>query len=308
MRDTLSELARPEVWRFVLEQLPGGVYVLDSDLRIVFWNAGAERITGRLRQDVIGHLTRDDLITRAASTPASDLLHGSPALAALRDGCCSESEAFLHHQDGYRIPIKLRTFAVRDARGLVIGAAESFEENIAHSKWNRRQSKLMAYGCLDSATGVLTREFAESRLRESLTTFYAHPLPFAIFCIFADEMGQVRGKFGPWADHDLLRLIGQTLGQSLRPNDSVGYWEEDEFFVLAAECSRAEVEKVGERLRQMISYARIKWWGEAIRASVSLGGTTVCTGDTLELLLQRAHQAMSVSVNGGGNRLTILEV
>ena len=78
--------------------------------------------------------------------------------------------------------------------------------------------------------------------------------------------------------------------------------------MLAAECGRAEVEKVGERLQQMISYARIKWWGEAIRASVSLGGTTVCTGDTLELLLQRAHQAMSVSVNGGGNRLTILEV
>jgi predicted RNase H-like HicB family nuclease len=39
-----------------------------------------------------------------------------------------------------------------------------------------------------------------------------------------------------------------------------------------------------------------------------LGGTTVFQGDTLESLLQRAHQAMSVSINAGGNRVSILEV
>ena len=308
MRETLSELSCPEVWRFVLEQLPGGVYVLDGDLKIIFWNDGAERITGHVRHDVVGHLTRDDLVTRAEGVSTGELHHDSPVLAALHDGHCSESEAFLHHRDGYRIPVTLRTFAIRDADGQVIGAAESFEESFANSKWNRRRSKLKSYGCLDSATGVLTREFAESRLRESLTTFYVHPLPFAIFCILADRMDHVRVKYGPRAAHDLLYLIGQTLGQSLRPNDFVGYWQEDEFFVLVAECSRAEIAKVGERLQKMISNARIKWWGEAIRASVSFGGTTVCTGDTLELLLQRAHQAMDSGVNAGGNRLTILEV
>ncbi len=206
------------------------------------------------------------------------------------------------------MPVSLRTFAVRDAKGHVIGAAESFEENIASSEWDRRQSKLDSYGCVDKATGALTRDFTESHVRECLTTFYTHPVPFAIFCIQADQMEKIRGKYGPLAARDLLRVLGQTLEHSLRPNDFVGHWDEDEFLTLVAECSRSEIAKVGERLKKMISCSDIKWWGDVIRISVSFGGTTVCPGDTMESLLQRAHQAMNTSINAGGNRLTILEV
>jgi diguanylate cyclase (GGDEF)-like protein/PAS domain S-box-containing protein len=308
MTGTALELARPDVWRTVLEQLPTGVYFLDHDQKIVFWNAGAERITGLLRQDVVGRCTRDQLVSRGANGTATEPPEDSPVLSALRDGRCSETEVLLHHKDGYRVPVSLRTFAVRDANGRVIGAAESFEESIASSEWDRRQSKLESYGCLHDATGVLSREFAESRLRETLTTFYAHPVPFAVLCIQASHLDDVRGKYGLRAAHDILRVVGQTLERNLRSNDFVGYWEEDEFLCLVAECSRPEIEKVAGRLKRMVSYPEIKWWGDAIRISVSLGGTTVCPGDTLELLLQRAHQAMSTSINAGGNRLTILEV
>jgi diguanylate cyclase (GGDEF)-like protein/PAS domain S-box-containing protein len=308
MTGTALELARPDVWRTVLEQLPTGVYFLDHDQKIVFWNAGAERITGLLRQDVVGRCTRDQLVSRGANGTATEPPEDSPVLSALRDGRCSEKEVLLHHKDGYRVPVSLRTFAVRDANGRVIGAAESFEESIASSEWDRRQSKLESYGCLHDATGVLSREFAESRLRETLTTFYAHPVPFAVLCIQASHLDDVRGKYGLRAAHDILRVVGQTLERNLRSNDFVGYWEEDEFLCLVAECSRPEIEKVAGRLKRMVSYPEIKWWGDAIRISVSLGGTTVCPGDTLELLLQRAHQAMSTSINAGGNRLTILEV
>jgi PAS domain S-box-containing protein len=227
MSGTALELARPDVWRAVLEQLPTGVYLLDSDQKIVFWNTGAERITGRLRQDVVGRLTRNQLVTRSENGMVAELPEDSPVLSALRDGRCSKSDVFLHHKDGYRVPVSLRTFAVRDASGHVIGAAESFEESIAASEWDRRQSKLESYGCLDNATGVLTRDFTESHVRECLTTFYTHPIPFAIFCIQADQMERVRSKSGPRAAHDILRVVGQTLEHSLRPNDFVGYWEED---------------------------------------------------------------------------------
>ncbi len=58
----------------------------------------------------------------------------------------------------------------------------------------------------------------------------------------------------------------------------------------------------------MLSNAEIKWWGDSIRVQVSLGGTTAFPGDTIESLLQRAHQAMCTSISAGGNRMTILEV
>lgn len=44
----------PEILRSVLEDLPTGVYLVGRDGKILFWNSRAERITGHLRQDVVG--------------------------------------------------------------------------------------------------------------------------------------------------------------------------------------------------------------------------------------------------------------
>jgi len=38
----------PEIFRTVLESLPIGVYMVDRDLKVIFWNRGAERISGYL--------------------------------------------------------------------------------------------------------------------------------------------------------------------------------------------------------------------------------------------------------------------
>lgn len=38
----------------VLECLPTGVFAADREGKVTFWNAGAERITGYLKQDVLG--------------------------------------------------------------------------------------------------------------------------------------------------------------------------------------------------------------------------------------------------------------
>jgi len=52
----VPECYEPEVYRTVLQGMHMGVYLIDPDWRIRFWNEGAERITGHLSQDVIGHL------------------------------------------------------------------------------------------------------------------------------------------------------------------------------------------------------------------------------------------------------------
>ena len=308
MSGTVLELTRADIWRSLLEQLPTAVYLLDTDQKIVFWNLGAERITGRLSQDVVGRLTRGQLLTRGDGPASNDSPPDAAVQSALRDGKCSEADTFLNHKDGHTVGVSLRTFAVRDPKGHILGIAESFEESIAASEWDRRKSKLASYGCLDEATGALTRDFAETHLRERLCTFNTHPIPFAIFCVQGDVLEHVRAKYGSRVAQNILRLISQTLEHSVRPHDIVGHWSQDEFLILLAECSRLDIEKVGKRLHKMLSNAEIKWWGDSIRVQVSLGGTTAFPGDTIESLLQRAHQAMCTSISAGGNRMTILEV
>jgi len=51
----MSSLHDPEICRTILESLPAGLCVVDMQKKIVFWSDGAERITGHLRHEVIGH-------------------------------------------------------------------------------------------------------------------------------------------------------------------------------------------------------------------------------------------------------------
>jgi hypothetical protein len=59
---------------------------------------------------------------------------------AFRDGKPSSMDVSILHKDGYRVPIVLRTMPIRNSRGAVIGASESFEKNRSASEWSRRHS------------------------------------------------------------------------------------------------------------------------------------------------------------------------
>ena len=44
----------PKLYHSVLEDLPIGVYIVDRERRVRFWNRGAEHLTGHLPHEVMG--------------------------------------------------------------------------------------------------------------------------------------------------------------------------------------------------------------------------------------------------------------
>lgn len=54
----------PEICRSILEGLQVGICLMDRYQRILFWNDGAERIAGYLRQNVVGSLHRGDILAK----------------------------------------------------------------------------------------------------------------------------------------------------------------------------------------------------------------------------------------------------
>ena len=59
-------LKAPEIFREVLAHLPTAVYFVDPEEKIRFWNEGAEKITGYLAQDVVGHFCRENILSNRA--------------------------------------------------------------------------------------------------------------------------------------------------------------------------------------------------------------------------------------------------
>jgi len=302
----MPELSDPEIYLTVLDNLQTGVYIVDRNRRIRFWNEGAEQITGYLRQDVVGRFLRDHLLTTGDAVKDIDSEPEDPINLVFRDGKPSTMDVSILHKDGYRVPIVLRTMPIRNSRGAVVGAAESFEKNRSASEWTRRQAGFANFGCLDSVTGVAAQSFMETQLRENLTTFAEHNIPFGILLVQIDHMDQFRASRGPGVVSTILRVIAQSVENCVRPTDLVGCWGANQFIAILMECRESEVARVGERVRKMISRAEIEWWGDKFSVTSPVGGAGCRAGDNSELLIARAAASLQESIGKGGNCVTVL--
>src|SRR5271169_118753 len=109
----MLELNDPDIYQTVLDGLQTGVYIVDRNRRIRFWNEGAEEITGYLRQDVVGRFLRDHLLK---ANDEIDLGSNTfdPVSVAFKDGKSSTGDVSILHKQGYRVPIVLRTVPNRN--------------------------------------------------------------------------------------------------------------------------------------------------------------------------------------------------
>jgi diguanylate cyclase (GGDEF)-like protein/PAS domain S-box-containing protein len=296
-----------EFFRAALDSVMAGVYLVDKTGRILFWNTGAERISGYLRQEIVGHSALHDFLGHV--DPDNNPVDGEllPVSIALRNGKENAAQVSIRHKSGSRILTRLHAAPIRDSRGTLVGAVETFEEAIFNRHLDVRQSKLQEYGCIDDASGLLNHDLVQSHLRETMLTFAEHPVPFSILCISIDKLDAVKTRSGAGAASALVRAVGQTLENSLRPTDIIGRWRENEFLAVLIECGPQEAGRVAERLRKMAQRCEIEWWGDQMRATISLGGTSARAADTSEAMLQRAELALQSCGEQGGNRVVLCE-
>jgi diguanylate cyclase (GGDEF)-like protein/PAS domain S-box-containing protein len=301
----MLRLDDPELYRAILDALKVGVYLVNRTGKILFWSVGAERITGYLSQDVVGHSSLEDLLGHLDGENNRVNAEALPVSVVLREGTTSDAQVSLRHKSGHRVLVRLHAAPIRDTHGTLLGAVESFEEVIAITDTTERQSKLAAYGCLDEASGVLNHAMMHAHLREALATFAEHPVPFSILSIAIDRLEEARSRYGVAIVAALLRVVGQTLENGLRPTDFVGRWNDNQFLALLMECGPEEVVKAGERLRKMVNQSKVEWWGDVIGVTISMGGASARAGDTTEAILERSENGLRASMKQGGNQVLL---
>jgi len=106
----------------ILESISDGVFTVDLNWRITSFNRAAETITGIPREEAIGRLCSEVFRSNMCETDCA-LCHtlddGRPVI---------DKSGYIIDADGRRIPISVSTAVLRDDRGEVIGAAETFRD------------------------------------------------------------------------------------------------------------------------------------------------------------------------------------
>jgi two-component system cell cycle response regulator len=156
---------------------------------------------------------------------------------------------------------------------------------------------------LDALTGLRNRRaFTEQlNVEHARASRYATALSFLLLDI--DHFKSVNDKHGHPAGDAVLSAIGGLLGTCLRGPDLPGRWGGEEFVVALPNTDAAGAAVAAERVRQAVQSLVIQHAGVTIPVTASIGSATLCSGEALDALIDRADRAMYEAKAAGRNRV-----
>jgi len=119
--------------REFLSKIDSGVYFLDLDGKIIFWNRAAERLTGYAKERVLATRCSDNLLRHVTPDGRELCIDGCPLAASMRDRAIREAEVYMHCSDGSRQPITVYAAPLTDDSDTVIGAGTNSSSSVPTS-------------------------------------------------------------------------------------------------------------------------------------------------------------------------------
>ena len=294
-----------DFYRALLDNFYDGVYFVDRERLITYWNKGAERISGYSAAEAVGTHCHDELLAHVDEDGVR-LCHGRcPVAQTIAEGCGREAEVYLHHKQGHRVPVHVRVAPIIGAGGAVIGAIEVFSDNSAKMSALHRVQDLERVAYVDSLTGLASRALTDITLRARLDELSRYGWPFGVLFVDIDQFKAVNDRFGHEAGDTILRAVGNTLRGGARTFDLVGRWGGEEFVAILANTDTNKLNVIADRFRALVETSVVSAAGAEHVVTISVGGTLAAAGDTVETLIARADALMYASKQGGRNRVTI---
>ncbi|MBA4357461.1 MAG: sensor domain-containing diguanylate cyclase [Desulfovibrio sp.] len=290
-----------QFYRELLDSLAEGVYFVDRERRVKFWNKSAERLSGYAAQEVLGKRCADKILQHVVVLGTQLCVQGYPLAATMEDGKVREAEVYLLHKYGYRVPVLVRATPVRGRNGVITGAVEVFSSSVKDINVLKELEALRKENFTDQLTGIGNRRFAEITLKTLEASLSESGVPFGVLVVNIDHLRKETDAWGPRTTEMLLRMAAQTLANSLRSLDVICRWGDEEFMLLVPITTEQTLRGMGRRQCMLVENSVLNHEGKPITVTASFGGAVSRQGEFAAEVVVRAYAQLSRSKEAGGN-------
>lgn len=294
-----------ESYKRIVEDLHDGLYFVNKDRVITFWNKAAEHISGFTAEEVVGRPCSENILTHVDEEGKSLCLGMCPIAEAMKEGDSREAKIYMHHKNGHRIPVSVRVSSLVDEEGKVIGGVELFTDISNQAANELRVKELERLALLDSLTQLANRNYIENEIQSRFEENKRFKVSFGILFIDIDHFKQFNDTYGHHAGDDVLKFVANTFTANARPFDLYGRWGGEEFVGVIRNINKSDLETLGKRMVSLIESSYLMHGSEKLKVTISMGATLIREKDTVDSLLKRADELMYQSKSEGRNRLTI---
>ena len=182
-----------EFYSNILDNISSGVYFVDAERTITYWNKGAERLSGYTAEEVVGKKCSGFLnhVDENGKVLCGD---GCPLLGTIIDGNPRQAEVYMLHKLGQRVPVLVQAMPMKEDEQ-TLGAVEIFHDISPLKFAQARIRELTDVAFLDKLTQVYNRAGLEKITDTWFKDFKAYNYSFGIIFIDVDKFKQVNEAY-----------------------------------------------------------------------------------------------------------------
>lgn len=289
----------------LFDNITDGVYITDTNRKIIYWNKGAEAITGFSKDEAINSHCYDNILIHI-DAEGNNLCRGlCPLAASMRDGTSRNREIYLHHKDGHRKPVLVRVIPLKNKDGKIYAGAEFFTELPNEKAFSLRVKELEKLSYMDQLTGLPNRRYAEEQIISKLSEHKRLGLPFGLLFFDIDNFKSFNDNHGHDEGDRILKILASTLKSNSRPYDVYARWGGEEFVGIISGITLETLKSKADKLRILIKSSEIIINDIIYNVTVSVGGVISFSSETPSSIIKRADDLMYQSKKNGKNCVTI---
>jgi len=292
-------------YQFLMDNLFDGVFVVDRERRIAYWNRAMRELTGFAVSEVMGRRCKDDLLVCVDEQGQSLCDAQCPLSATIASSRKCEESLYMHHRDGHRFPVRVRIGPIKADDGETVGAIQVTQRSAGARTMSERISGMEQLSMVDRETDLPNRRYMMKALATRISEYKRYAWAFGALCLRVDGAGEEDDE----RFSQTLRMAAQTLADCARDSDVVGRWDRERFVAIVRNVTLEELLAVGERMRVLVETLRSPGTMDPADLTLSVGAAIARPTDDHHSLAARAEDALAQAEFDGGNRVSLsLEV
>ncbi|TDT72580.1 PAS domain S-box-containing protein/diguanylate cyclase (GGDEF)-like protein [Hypnocyclicus thermotrophus] len=294
-------------YKNILDNISDGVYFVDKNRKILYWNNAAEKITGFTYNDVINSFCYHNILRHVDKSGNELCRNGCPLLESMKTGTFIHADVYMHHKSSYLLPISIKVFPLKNDKNEIIGAIEIFNKQKKINNTTPSPLALKEFLMYDPLTNLPNAKYLYKVINSKLNEIKSIKRNVGILIIDIANFTSIINKHGSDIANQLLKIVAFTLKSNIKTGDIIAHWKNDKFVLIFNLENKEELNKIAIRLKMLSEKTSILIENKNISLSISIGGTYFLTNDNIEKLIDRLNNALIKSKNDKYNKIRILE-
>ncbi|MCB6183566.1 sensor domain-containing diguanylate cyclase [Leeia sp. TBRC 13508] len=299
----------------VIDNIEAGLFIVDSDFRIVMWNAYLAKHSGIAEEALLGK----HLFEAFPELPQKWLEKKLKGVLLLKNFSFTswEQRPWLFQFDHNR-PITGGIDCMRQncvftplkdpETGLVsfvsVTIFDVTDTAIYQQQLTEALAKLEESNITDGLTGIYNRRYLQQRYHSEFGRASRHGSNLTTIIFDLDHFKRVNDTYGHLAGDEVLKTVAKRVKSLVRALDVVGRYGGEEFALILPDTDLEGGLTLAERIRETIAADPVPFGDIEIPVSASLGVSQFSPEMTnYELMVQAADQALYEAKHNGRNQV-----